>query len=130
MDFKIFTFDFTLLLRSQRIMELALFNCNDIALYLSSVTPDPLIMSMWVPNILILSSMISISLSWKSWSYILQCDAPYRGHPTNFSYKLANQDTRIWLTVTVTVTVSDATMNYLKHAVFTNRFVFHEERRR
>ena len=25
----------------------------------------------------------------------LQCDAPYRGHPTNIFYKLANQGTRI-----------------------------------
>ena len=23
---------------------------------------------------------------------LLQCDAPYHGHPTNFFYKLANQD--------------------------------------
>ena len=26
---------------------------------------------------------------------VLQCDAPYRGHPTNIFYKLANQGTRI-----------------------------------
>ena len=26
------------------------------------------------------------------WLSYLQCDAPYRGHPTNFFYKLANQD--------------------------------------
>ena len=26
---------------------------------------------------------------------ILQCDMPYHGHPTNFFYKLANQDVRI-----------------------------------
>ena len=30
----------------------------------------------------------------------LHCDAPYHDHPTNFFYKLANQDMQIWLTVT------------------------------
>ena len=46
---------------------------------------------------------------------ILQCDAPYRGQPTNFFYKLANQDTRIWLTVVPPCKVqqaSDATTNH------------------
>ena len=39
----------------------------------------------------------------------------HRGHPTNFFYKLANQDTRIRLTVTPSCKVqqaSDATTNY------------------
>ena len=29
-------------------------------------------------------------------SNLLRCDTPYRGHPTNFFYKLADRDTWIW----------------------------------
>ena len=42
------------------------------------------------------------------------------GHPTNFFYKLANQDTRIWLTVTLPCKVQQArhaTTNNWKHVV-------------
>ena len=39
---------------------------------------------------------------------VLQCDAPYRGHPKNLFYKLANQDTRISLTVTPRCKVQQA----------------------
>ena len=56
----------------------------------------------------------------KHYYSLLLCDAPYRGRPTNFFYKLANQDTQIWLTVTPPCRVqqaSDATTNYWKHVV-------------
>ena len=51
---------------------------------------------------------------------MLQCDAPYCGHPTNFFYKLANQDMGIWLMVMPPCKVqqaSDTTTNYWKHVI-------------
>ena len=40
-------------------------------------------------------AMIVSSVDYHSARFNLQCDASYRGHPTNIFYKLANQGTRI-----------------------------------
>ena len=50
---------------------------------------------------LLISHLLGVGGGGVSRGRVVQCDAPYCGHPTNFFYKLANQDTRIGLTVTL-----------------------------
>ena len=59
----------------------------------------------------------------KSYKPNLLFDVPCCGHPKMFFYKLANQDTRIWLTVTSPSPCKWCNNELLK----TCRFVFYEQ---